>query len=148
MGGVNQGWSLDQAKMMEKRVEDLGLNWLEEPIDAEDMEGYAELSRYLEVPITTGENLYTITPFHRFLKHKSASVYMPDLQRIGGVTGWKRLVTLFETNLVHFSMHLFPEMASHLFKEPLECRNGVVRVPDRPGFGIEWDQEKIERHIV
>lgn len=66
MGDVNQGWSLDQAKKMEKRVEDLGLNWLEEPIDAEDMEGYAELSRYLEVPITTGENLYTITPFQRF----------------------------------------------------------------------------------
>lgn len=167
MGDVNQGWSLDQAKEMGKKAEDLGLNWLEEPIDADDMEGYAELSNSLRLPIASGENLYTINPFHRYLNHKSSSVYTPDLQRIGGITGWKRLVALFEVYQVRFSVHLFPEMASHLlascnkseklewmswgshlFKEPLECTNGVIKVPDRPGFGMEWDQDKIEKFLL
>jgi L-alanine-DL-glutamate epimerase-like enolase superfamily enzyme len=166
MVDINQGWSVEQAIEMGGKLEKYGLAWVEEPIDAEDDEGHARLSDALAIPVATGENLYRLRSTLRFLGMKAASVYTPDLQRIGGVTGWTKLLPEFESAGIGYSVHLFPEYAvqllsaagvdtyngpelewmswsSALFQQPLECSNGTVEVPARPGFGMEWDEEKL-----
>jgi mandelate racemase len=163
MGDVNQGWAPAQALVAGAQLAAEGLSWLEEPVDAEDDEAHAALTARLPLAIATGENLYGIRTFLRFLQTHAATVYTPDLQRVGGVTGWLQLRELFETRNVRHSVHLFPEFAIHLlasakqpdklewmswatalFQEPLECIRGMVTAPLRPGFGMEWNETFID----
>lgn len=167
MGDVNQGWSVKETLNIAPELKDLGLYWLEEPIDANELEGYRALTKSLKIPIATGENLYGVRSFKNYLEVEAASIYTPDLQRTGGISGWKRIVSILENYNVNVSVHLFPEFAAHLlaslnhseklewmtwarplFKEPLECKEGRVKVPDRPGFGMEWDEEKIKYYKI
>lgn len=166
-GDVNQGWTADSAIVMARRLADCGLGWLEEPVEAEDLEAHAQLSMKQPIPVATGENLYGIRSMHRFLQANAATVYTPDLQRIGGITGWLKIRTMIEEYGKPSGLHLFPEYAVHLFpligrtvrlewmswasvlfSQPLECRQGGVRTPDRPGFGMEWDAQAIEAYRV
>jgi mandelate racemase len=158
MGDVNQGWAPAQALDAGAPLAAEGLSWLEEPVDAEDDEAHAALTARLSLAVATGENLYGIRPFRRFLQAHAATVYTPDLQRVGGVTGWLQLRDLFEGRNARHSVHLFPEYAVHLlatakqpdklewmswatalFQEPLKCERGMVTAPLRPGFGMEWN---------
>jgi mandelate racemase len=171
MADVNQGWDVEHALRMGSGLEAYGLSWLEEPIEAEDVEGHVRLSTELSIPIATGENLYRLRSTRRFLHERAASVYTPDLQRIGGITGWTQLQPDFSSYGVAYSVHLFPEYAVHLlaaagsdtrqgpalewmswssalFSQPLVCKKGTVEVPDRPGFGMEWDEEKLTEWLV
>ncbi|NLT95644.1 MAG: mandelate racemase/muconate lactonizing enzyme family protein [Clostridia bacterium] len=167
LGDVNQGWSVKQTLEMAPKLFDLGLYWLEEPIEANNLEGYMVLMEKLSVPIAAGENLYGVGSFHNFLQAGGSRVYTPDLQRIGGISGWKRIISLLENYNVSVSVHLFPELAVHLlaglnnsekmewmtwagplFREPLECKAGKVEVPARPGFGMEWDEERIKEYQI
>lgn len=161
LGDVNQGWSIEKSLDIGCRLYDLGIKWLEEPIDADDIDGHCILSEKLKMPITTGENLYGIRPFKQFLQANAAQVYTPDLQRIGGVTGWLKLEPILKNYSVQYSLHLFPEYAVHLlhdapptiklewmswagalFEQPLVCKEGKVIPPQRPGFGMCWAEDK------
>jgi mandelate racemase len=171
MADVNQGWTVEHTLHMGDRLEPFGLAWLEEPIDAEDDEGHAKLTSSLTIPIATGENLYRLRSTRRYLRMNAAAIYTPDLQRIGGITGWRQLQHDFEAAGAAYSVHLFPEYAVHLlaaadadtergpglewmswasalFQQPLQCIDGKVEVPDRPGFGMEWDEEKLAGWIM
>jgi len=167
MGDVNQGWTVDHAVDMAQKLEPCRLKWLEEPIEAEDLKGYERLKQSVNIPVAAGENLYAIRSTRRFLELDALSVYTPDLQRIGGVSGWLRLYALFELNNARYSIHLFPEFAVHLlaaakkpdklewmswagvlFREPLKCANGKTAPPERPGFGMEWDEKAITKYAI
>jgi mandelate racemase len=92
---------------------------------------------------------------------------MPDVQRIGGVTGWMRASALAHAHGIDMSSHLFPEFSVHLLgvtptchwleymdwaapvlREPLRVKDGVVRIPDRPGAGLAWDEAAVERYAA
>ena len=87
--------------------------------------------------------------------------------RIGGVTGWLRAATLAQVHGLDMSSHLFPEISAHLLavtptchwleyvdwgaavlKQPIEVKDGHVLIPDRPGNGIEWDEDAVARYAV
>jgi mandelate racemase len=89
---------------------------------------------------------------------------MPDLERIGGVTGWLRAAELARTANVKMSSHLFPEASAHLLsvtptcdwleyvdwagailEEPLAIVDGGAEIPDRPGNGMRWNAAAVER---
>lgn len=162
MGDVNQGWTIERAESMGKRLAVCGLRWIEEPIEAGNVAGHARLSVSLSIPVATGENLYGVEPFHRFLQMDAADIYTPDLQRTGGISGWRRINFMLELYKKPSGIHLFPEYAVHLFpvirhplkvewmswasplfQEQLVCVEGKVQTPDRPGFGLEWDEAAI-----
>jgi mandelate racemase len=92
---------------------------------------------------------------------------MPDAERIGGVTGWMRASALAHAHGIDMSSHLFPEFSVHLLgvtptchwleymdwaapvlREPLRVKDGVVRIPDRPGAGLAWDEAAVERYAA
>lgn len=90
---------------------------------------------------------------------------MPDVARIGGVTGWMLAAGLASSYAIEMSSHLVPELSVHLLaatptahwleyvdwadailQETLRVANGNVMPPDRPGFGIAWAEDKL-RHL-
>lgn len=98
------------------------------------------------------------------MQAQAGDLYMPDLMRIGGVTGWIRCAAIAGAAGLPLSSHLYPEVSAHLLRvtetadwcewrdwahpflaEPFEVRDGCVVVPDRPGNGIEWDEAAVKR---
>jgi mandelate racemase len=92
---------------------------------------------------------------------------MPDLERIGGITGWLLASALASERGVPMSSHLYPEASAHLLaatptahwleyvdwmnpllKEPLRIADGAAVISDRPGIGIEWDEEALRRYAA
>ena len=69
-------------------IDDLGLDWIEEPIVYDNLDGYVQLAAELNTPIQIGENFYGPRDLHKALQCKACDFVMPDFMRIGGVTGW------------------------------------------------------------
>jgi L-alanine-DL-glutamate epimerase-like enolase superfamily enzyme len=84
MVDANQSLTTAEAVQRGRAFEDLGCVWWEEPLPADDIDGYAELADALNIPIATGENLYTPAEFARFLRRDAVDIVQPDLRRAGG----------------------------------------------------------------
>jgi len=81
---ANQSLTTAEAIRRGRAFEAVGCAWWEEPIPADDIDGYAALTRALDIPIATGENLYTPADFARFLQREAVDIIQPDLRRAGG----------------------------------------------------------------
>ena len=98
------------------------------------------------------------------LDQGAADFVMPDLERIGGVTGWRQAAAIAAARRVQMSSHLFPEVSAHLLaatptchfleyvdwanvlvEQPLEIADGHAIIPSRPGNGMVWDKSAVER---
>jgi len=164
LADVNQGWDEPTAIRVGRQLEPLDLYWLEEPLPYEDLEGCARVSAALTMRIATGETDYGSLAMKRHLDLRVADVLMPDLQRMGGVTGFMQAATLCEAYHQPVSSHLFMEASCHLlaavpnglilehmawwqelFAEPLRVIDGHVIVPDRPGIGRALDPTALAR---
>ena len=164
MSDFNQGLDRGEALLRLHALDDQGLQWFEEPIQFDDLEGSARLARDLKTPVQIGENIYGPRGFWRAVQAQAADLYMPDLMRIGGVTGWLRCAAIAGAAGLPLSSHLYPEISAHLLRvsetadwlewrdwadpflaAPFEVRDGAVIVPDRPGNGIEWDEAAVKR---
>ena len=166
---VDYNQALDAADALERgrMLDGEDVYWLEEPIRHDDYTGYACLKRALKTPIQIGENFSLPSSMEAALAADAATYVMPDLERIGGVTGWQRAATLAATKHIKMSSHLFPEVSAHLLtatptchfleyvdwadrivREPLRIVDGNAIVPDRPGNGLVWDDAAVERYRI
>ena len=167
MVDFNQSQSVRTAIDRSQMLDDEGLYWIEEPVRHADYKGTAAIRQAVRTPIQTGENLNSSFELKLALDEGAADYYMPDVQRIGGVSGWLRAAALCHAAEVEMSSHLFPEFSVHLLaasptchwleyvdwakpllQEPLEIINGQAQVPDRPGAGISWNEDYIKRYLV
>ena len=167
MVDYNQALSLAQALERGRALDQEGIYWLEEPIRHDDYAGNATLVRELETPIQIGENFSESTAMAVALAAGAADYVMPDLERIGGVTGWLRAAALAATHRIEMSSHLFPEVSAHLLAatptahfleymdwadrilaEPLEIVDGFAIVPQRPGNGLTWDAKAVKEYRI
>jgi mandelate racemase len=167
MVDYNQALSLAQALERGRALDQEGIFWLEEPIRHDDYAGNATLVRELETPIQIGENFSESSAMAVALAAGAADYVMPDLERIGGVTGWLRAAALAATHRIEMSSHLFPEVSAHLLAatptahfleymdwadrilaQPLEIVDGFAIVPQRPGNGLTWDAKAVEKYRI
>ena len=167
MVDYNQALSLAQALERGRALDQEGIYWLEEPIRHDDYRGYAALVSELKVPIQIGENFSESDAMLVALDAGACDYVMPDLERIGGVTGWMRAAALAATRRIEMSSHLFPEISAHLLaatptchyleyvdwadkvlQEPLRIEDGFAVIPDRPGNGMAWNMKAVERFRV
>jgi mandelate racemase len=165
MVDYNQALSLPEAHMRGRALDQEGITWLEEPIRHDDYVGNAELARALKTPIQIGENFSLPAAMETALAAGAADYVMPDLERIGGVSGWQRAATLAAEWRIEMSSHLFPEVSAHLLaatptchfleyvdwvdaivQEPLRIEAGHAIVPERPGNGLVWNATAVERY--
>jgi len=167
MVDYNQALSLVQALERGRALDQQGIYWLEEPIRHDDYAGNARLVRELKTPIQIGENFSESSAMAAALAAGAADYVMPDLERIGGVTGWLRAAGLAATHRIEMSSHLYPEVSAHLLAatptchfleymdwadkilaEPLEIVDGFAVVPQRPGNGLVWDKKAVEKYRI
>jgi mandelate racemase len=167
MVDYNQALSLPEALARGRALDEEGIYWLEEPIRHDDYAGLARLVRELKTPIEIGENFSESAAMATALAAGACDYVMPDLERIGGVTGWQRAAALAATHRVAMSSHLFPEVSVHLLsatptchfleyvdwadkilEEPLVIDDGFAVVPQRPGNGLSWNKQAVEKYRV
>ncbi|GAA3665972.1 mandelate racemase/muconate lactonizing enzyme family protein [Arthrobacter ginkgonis] len=155
MVDANQQWDRTTALRMGRKLEEFGLTWIEEPLDAYDAEGHAELARSLDTPIATGEMLSAVPELERLITARSADILQPDAPRIGGITQFLRVATLADQAGLDLAPHFVMEIHLHLaaaypreawvehfdwleplFDERVEIADGRMIVPTRPGLGL------------
>ena len=165
MVDFNQALSLAEALERGRAIDSEGIAWIEEPIRHDDYRGCAELARELATPVQIGENFSLPEQMAEALEAGACDCVMPDLERIGGVTGWQRAASLAAERAVPMSSHLFPEASAHLLAvtptrhfleyvdwaeailaEPLAIEDGAAVIPDRPGTGVSWDGKAVKRY--
>ncbi|MBV8095612.1 MAG: hypothetical protein JOY71_11650 [Acetobacteraceae bacterium] len=164
MSDFNQGLTFDAGMRRLHQLDHQGLEWFEEPIAFDDFTGSARLARELKTPLQIGENIYGPRSFLCAVQADAADCYMPDLGRIGGVTGWLRAAAIAGAAGLGMSSHLYPEFSAHLLRvtesadwlewrdwgnpflaEPFEVRDGAIQIPERAGAGVEWDEAAVKR---
>ena len=167
MCDFNQRLTVNEAIARGRMLDGEGLYWIEEPIRHDDYQGYARICAALETPIQTGENLPNTFEMAQAIEARSLDFVMPDVQRIGGVTGWLRAAALAHTHGIEMSSHLFPEISAHLLAvtptchyleymdwaaavlaEPMRIQEGHASIPERPGVGIEWNEDAVAKYLV
>ncbi|GAC1658075.1 MAG: enolase C-terminal domain-like protein [Candidatus Dormibacteraceae bacterium] len=165
MVDYNQSLSVSEAVRRGQALDDEGVYWIEEPVRAADLEGAARVSAEVGTPVSIGENFSSVFEMQRALQLEAADYVMPDVQQVGGISGWIRAAALAQSYGVEMSSHCFPDISSHLLAvtptahwlewldlagrvlaEPFAVRGGTLTVPDRPGLGLEWDPAAVERY--
>jgi mandelate racemase len=164
MCDFNQGLTLNEAISRCHGLDDQGLYWFEEPVVFDNYAHSAQLARELRTPVQIGENIYGPRSFLDAVIAQAADLYMPDLMRIGGVTGWMRAAAIAGASGHPMSSHLYPEVSAHLLRatescdwlewrdwgnpiiaQPFEVKDGIAHVPNRPGNGIEWNEDAVRK---
>ena len=155
MVDANQQWDRPTALRMGRRLEPYNLVWIEEPLDAFDAQGHADLARALDTPVATGEMLTSVAEHWRLLEAGAADILQPDAPRVGGISQFMKVSALADHMGVpiapHFAMELHLHLAAAqpreswvehfdwlepLFNERLELRDGRMLIPSRPGLGL------------
>jgi mandelate racemase len=158
----NQALTVAEAVRRGRALQGEGIAWLEEPIRHDDYAGYAAVSRELSVPVQLGENFNGPEAMLEALTAGACDYVMPDVARIGGVSGWLHAAGLAAARRIEMSSHLLPELSAHLLaatptchyleyvdwadailEEPLRIVDGFAQVPDRPGTGLRWKAEAV-----
>jgi mandelate racemase len=150
-----------------RAIDGLGLAWIEEPVAYDDYDTQVRLATKLATPISIGENWWSWRVGKAAIEAGACDYVMPDLLRIGGVTGWMRLARVAEARAVPFSSHLSPDYSAHvlaatptrhwlefmdwgqdLLTDPLVPVKGFTTPRDTPGTGIAWNEKAIAPCLV
>jgi L-alanine-DL-glutamate epimerase-like enolase superfamily enzyme len=161
---INQGWNVNQAIAVGRHLASYDIFWLEDPIYHQDFAGLAAIADALDTPVCAGEYHYGLSPHREAVERRSVDIVMVDLMRAGGLTGWMKAAHLAEAFNLPVVTHLATEVLAHalaavpngltveympwtlpMFREPPRLEKGELVLPDRPGLGIEFDEEALSR---
>jgi mandelate racemase len=166
---VDYNQCLKPAEAMERvrHLDDEGVVWIEEPTLAHDHQGHAMIARSARTPIQCGENWWGVVDMQHAIDAGASDYMMPEVMKIGGVTGWMRAAALAQAAGVEMSSHLFPEASVQLLavtptchwleyvdwadavlEQPVELKDGHVVVPRAPGIGIRWNEKAVQRYLL
>jgi mandelate racemase len=167
MVDYNQALTVTEAIRRGQVLDGEGLYWIEEPIRHDDYAGCARIAAALATPVQIGENFAGAPAMSAAIANGACDYVMPDLERIGGVTGWQRAAAIASAVGIEMSSHIFPEVSAHLLAatptchwleyvdwaapilaEPLQIVDGMAQVPERPGTCVSWDEDAIKRHGI
>ncbi|MFC5801043.1 L-talarate/galactarate dehydratase [Streptomyces formicae] len=160
MVDANQQWDRPTAQRMGRALEEFGLVWIEEPLDAYDAQGHAALAASLDTPVATGEMLASVAEHWELIRAGAADIIQPDAPRIGGITQFLKLAALADLHHLQLAPHYAMEIHLHLaaaypsepwvehfdwleplFNERMHISDGRMHVPSRPGLGITLSEQ-------
>ncbi|MFD3687914.1 mandelate racemase/muconate lactonizing enzyme family protein [Nocardiopsis sp. NPDC058631] len=155
MVDANQQWNRSTAVRMGRVLEEFDLVWIEEPLDAYDATGHADLARELATPIATGEMLTSAAEHEELIRAGAVDFMQPDAARVGGITPFLKIMARGQQAGIRMAPHFAMEIHLHLaaayeidpwvehfdwlqplFDERLEIEDGRMLVPGRPGLGF------------
>ena len=162
MVDANQQWDRPKAMRACRAFEDLNLTWIEEPLDAYDFDGHAQLAERFDTAIATGEMLTSFGEHAQLIMGKGCDFIQPDAPRVGGITPFLQIMSLASFKGLKLAPHFAMEIHLHLaaaypeepwlehfewlgpmFNEQLELREGRMWVPDRPGLGFSLSPQAL-----
>ncbi len=142
------------------------LHWIEEPVAAENLQGHAHVRATSPISIQAGENWWFPRGFAEAIAAGASDFIMPDLMKVGGVTGWLRVAGQAEAASIPMSSHLFAEASSHMLAvtptahwlevldlarailtEPIEIVDGTVTARGH-GLGLSWNEAAVAKYLV
>ena len=164
MVDVNQGWSADEAITVGRRLDDFGIAWLEEPVMADDFDGYHKVADGIRTPVVGGENHFTHHDLKPFFASAKIPILQPDIMR-GGYTELRLIADHADRAGLKIAPHMFPELSvhlnasipnpswleymgwyDHLWVEPNLPENGMMAPSERPGHGMDFKPELFNDH--
>jgi len=164
----------NEAIRIAQRLEQFEPFSYEEPIDAEDIEGLAEVRRRVSLPVVTGEALYSKNQFAQVFAHRAADILNPDVCNCGGILALKEIAAMAEPRHVTISPHNynstsiglastlhasacipnfliteyfvnFESVGREIAKTAFDVRDGHIALPTAAGLGIELDEAALAR---
>jgi mandelate racemase len=160
----NQALNVAEAIRRGRALQSEGIYWIEEPVRHDDLRGNAAIAHALDVPLQLGENLNGPEAMADALVANACDYVMPDVNRIGGVTGWMQASGIAAAHGIAMSSHLLPEISVQLLAatptrhwleyvdwadavltEPMRIIDGHAHPLPGPGLGLMWDERKIAR---
>ncbi|SAL83871.1 mandelate racemase/muconate lactonizing protein [Caballeronia arvi] len=163
----NQGLSVPEARRRGRALEAEGIAWIEEPTLQHDYAGHASIREALRIPVQIGENWFGPEDMQKAIDAQACDLCMPDVMKIGGVTGWLKASALAEQHGLPMSSHIFQEFSAHLLAvtptahylermdlagpilDPvLRFEDGNALIGDEPGAGIRWREDEFSRFLV
>ena len=165
MADYNQSLGPAEAIRRIERLRAFDLSWVEEPVAAEDLQGHAQV-RSAGVPVQTGENWWFPRDMQKAIAAGACDLAMPDVMKIGGITGWMRAAGQAEAASMPLSSHIFIETSAHVLAvtptahwlEHLDFAGGILAEPYRavdgmitargPGLGFTWDEAAVARYAL
>ncbi|MCE7000742.1 mandelate racemase/muconate lactonizing enzyme family protein [Saccharothrix sp. S26] len=160
MVDANQQWDRPTAMRVGRALEEFDLVWIEEPLDAYDVPGHAELARALTTAVASGEMLTSVAEHYELIRAGAVDVLQPDAPRVGGITQFLKLATLADHHHLQLAPHFAMEIHVHLaaayprepwvehfdwlhplFDERLDIRDGRMHLSDRPGLGVTLSEQ-------
>ena len=174
MVDIGKRYKLKEAMRVAKAFEELDIYWLEEPLPAEDLEGYKRLSDSTSTRIATGEEDSGRQQFYRLINETGIDIVQPDMSRCGGLTEAKKIAAMAADKNIVCVPHAFKtgilvaatlqfiaavpdvpflefsitasEIRKQILKKPFEQKDGYVAVPQLPGLGIEVNEEMVKKY--
>jgi len=162
----NQSLTAPEAIRRLQALREFDLAWVEEPVPAEDLIGHAAVRASGLAPVQTGENWWFAQDMAKAIAAGACDHAMPDIMKIGGITGWLRAAALAETASLPVSSHIFVEASAHalavtptalylefldkagpILREPVPLIDGTVTARG-PGLGLAWDEEQLARYAA
>ena len=162
----NQSLQPVEAIRRIRALEQFDLHWVEEPVAAEDLRGHKQIRDATGAAVQTGENWWFPRDAERALSAGACDMMMPDLMKIGGVTGWLSVMGLAHAASMPVSSHIFVEASAHvlavtptchwlefldlaapLLAQPTTVINGQVTAQG-PGLGMVWDEQAVARYLL
>jgi mandelate racemase len=162
----NQSLDPEEAKRRIARLAPYDLTWVEEPVPQENLCGHAEVRKSSPIPIQAGENWWFPRGFAEAIAAGASDFIMPDLMKVGGVTGWLRVAAQAEAASIPMSSHLFAEASAHMLAvtptahwlEVLDFAGSILASPIRivdgtltargPGLGLEWNETGVSKCLI
>ncbi len=172
MVDANCAYRYYEAIEIARKIEQYDLFWFEEPVQPDDYRGHQLITQATSIPIATGENEYTRYGFRDLIDNRCAAILQPDALIMGGVTEFMKVAALAQAHDRPIAPHGNQDVHIHLvaaipnglileyyrgstdpmwdrmFKEPLPVEDGYVSPPDRPGLGIELNEEALAPYRV
>jgi mandelate racemase len=162
----NQSLDPSEATRRIDRLSAYDLHWIEEPVAAENLQGHARVRATSPISIQSGENWWFPRGFAEAIAAGASDFIMPDLMKVGGVTGWLRVAGQAEAASIPMSSHLFAEASSHMLAvtptahwieyldlarailaEPVEIVDGTITARGL-GLGLSWDEVAVAKYLI
>ena len=177
MVDANCAWSPAMAIAMGREMERHNLYWIEEPVATDDIEGSAEVARALAAPVAGYETELGLYGFRELISRGAVDIVQLDLAWSGGFSEGKRIAAYAHAHHRMVAPHAFAgavllvaslhfaaaipnglelewdqnpnAIREELLKQPLRLeKDGTVKVPERPGLGVELDRVAVERYRI
>ena len=161
-----------EAIQIARKIEKYDVYWFEEPVNPDDYEGHKLISQATYVPIATGENEYTRYGFRDLIEQRCVAILQPDALVMGGITEFMKVAALAQAHDLPIAPHGNQDVHVHLvsaipngliveyygssfdpmwgktFNQTLRVEDNCVRPPDRPGIGIDLNEEALAPYRV